>query len=379
MTDRDAERDAPRILSEIAEQPAIVRRVDARSGDAARALGRDLAARSGRLHLVGCGDMHFAASLATALAPAGAPVSAWRSMEMRWARDRLVAADAVVCASVSGRTPRTLEAASLARDAGARVVALTDNPGSPIDVAVDETLILGTAPPEALAQDAVYAGYRSTLPQTATFTAVLALELEIAAALGGAGDRAEPFADALEAALSVGEAIEAAAPPFLAGGRDVVILGSGPLHPVARYGAAKMTEYAVPALAQCLEEWNHLEAFVAGEATRVVVLALDGPSADRAAELTGPWEELGVRSLVFVRPGAGPFGGDHTRIVELAGRDDPIEVAAGAIVALQLLAAHGVATLGADPDRWLGGRRPDLLLSISNRTIRGSRLWRPRP
>ena len=140
------------------------------------------------LHLVGCGDMYFAASQVEALARPlwGLSVRAWRSMDLRWIRRQLGADDLVVCASVSGRTPRTLEAALLARDAGAQVLGITDNPGSPLDDALDETLILGTTPLELLANKS-YAGYRHIIAQTQTFTAVLVVELMLAATLQGKG------------------------------------------------------------------------------------------------------------------------------------------------------------------------------------------------
>ena len=87
--------------------------------------------------------------------------------------------------------------------------------------------------------------------------------------------------------------------PFLQGGANVLVLGSGPHLPLARYGAAKFLEFAIPAQAQCLEEANHLDCFVADAATRVIFLAADAASLARTEELLGPWAELGVASLVL--------------------------------------------------------------------------------
>jgi len=295
-------------------------------------------------------------------------------MEMRWIRRQLGGDDVVVCASVSGRTPRTLEAALLARDAGARVIGITDNPGSPLDEALDEAMILGTTAPELLA-DKSYAGYRHIIAQTQTFMAVLVLELMLAAALrreeadfAWIPDRVRQLVDALDQPASqlAGE--------FLAGGEQVVVLGSGPHWPTACYGAAKMLEFAVPATAQCLEEFNHLEAFVAERATRIIVLASDDEAESRARELTGEWECLGARSLVVAR--GGEFPGERTRWIELSSQG-LLDAIIGQVIALQLLVARGVSAMGRDPDRWLGGRRTHRIQAMSQRTIRGSRLWKP--
>ena len=320
--------------------------------------------------------MYFAASQVEALARTlwGISVRAWRSMDLRWMHRQLGAGDLVVCASVSGRTPRTLEAALLARDAGAQVLGITDNPGSPLDDALDATLILDTAALELL-EDKSYAGYRHIIAQTQTFTAVLVVELMLAAMLQGRGADLARIPDRVRHLVAVlDEPVRELAEVFLAGGERVVVLGSGPHWPAACYGAAKMLEFAVPATAQCLEEFNHLEAFVADRATRIIVLAADDEAESRARELTGEWECLGARSLVLAR--GGEFPGERTRRLELPS-ENLLDAILGQVIALQWLVARGVSAMGRDPTRWLGGRRTDQIQTMSQQTIRGSRLWKP--
>jgi len=363
------------MLVEIREQGDLLGRVssrwqaeiDERRGSCA---GKDL-------HLVGCGDMYFAAAQVEALARplCERSVHAWRSMDLRWMYRQLGAGDLVVCASVSGRTPRTLEAALLARDAGAQVLGITDNPGSPLDDALDDTLVLETAALELL-ENKSYAGYRHIIPQTQTFTAVLVVELMLAATLQGKGADLTWIPDRVRHLVSVLDPpLRELAEEFLEGGEQVVVLGSGPHWPTACYGAAKMLEFAVPATAQCLEEFNHLEAFVADRATRIIVLAADDESESRARELTGEWECLGARSLVLAR--GGEFPGERTRRLELPS-EGLLDAIIAQVVALQLLVARGVSAMGRDPNRWLGGRRTEQIQTMSQRTIRGSRLWKPK-
>ncbi|MBI4881317.1 MAG: SIS domain-containing protein [Planctomycetes bacterium] len=371
MSARDAE---STMLAEIREQGDLLERCLPLWREAVDRLVEDRPAR--RLLLAGCGDMHFAACQVEALAPhlCGAEVRALRSMDLRWARRLLAPGDLVVCASVSGRTPRTVEAALLAQKAGARVLGVTDNPGSPLAEALAETLVLGTAPPQEL-EAATYAGYRHVIAQTQTFTSVLLVELLLAAALSGARrDLAAVPGQVGALTRALDEPARAAAERLFAGGDKVVVLGSGPHLPAARYGAAKFIEFAVPATAQCLEEFNHLESFVADAGTRIVVLAADAESASRAAELTPAWKEVGARSLVLAARGL--FHGQDDPVLWLPG-GDLLDAVLAEIIALQLLAAGGVAAMGRDPRCWLGGLRTDQVQAMSSRAIRCSRIWTP--
>jgi glucosamine--fructose-6-phosphate aminotransferase (isomerizing) len=362
------------MLAEIREQRDLLARVLPRCE--AEIEKKHAGATVRELHLVGCGDMYFAASQVEALAGLlwGLRVRAWRSMDMRWMFRHLTSGDLVVCASVSGRTPRTLEAALLAREAGARVVGITDSPSSPLDDALDEMLILGTAAPETLTGKP-YAGYRHIIAQTQTFTAVLAVELMLAAALQGVAAELSRIPEGVRRFVGVLEdPARELAQEFFAGGEHVVVLGSGPHWPTACYGAAKMLEFAVPARAQCLEEFNHLEAFVTDRKTRIIVLAADEETESRARELTGHWESLGTGSLVLAR--GGEFPGERTRLLALPS-ENLLDAIFAEVIALQLLVAWGVSAMGRDPTRWLGGRRTEEIQTLSQQTIRGSRPWKP--
>ena len=76
-------------------------------------------------------------------------------------------------------------------------------------------------------------------------------------------------------------------------------------------------------------------------------------------------------SLVLARDG--DFLGEHTRMFRLPCRD-LLDTVLCEVVALQLLTAHGAHSMGRDPNRWLGGRRTDQVQSMSQQTIRGSRI-----
>jgi len=362
------------MLLEIREQGDVLARVMAQCKTDIGTIAISNAAK--RLHFVGCGDMYFAATQVKALCESlwGVTVRAWRSMDVRWAYHRLTAEDLVVCSSVSGRTPRTIEAGVLAREAGAKVLGITDNPGSPLHDALGDVLILGTTRPELL-QDDFYPGYRTIIAQTQTFTAVLLVEFMLAAAISGTEEDLEWVPQRLRELIDVLEdAARELAETFFVGGQQVVVLGSGPHWPMACYGAAKMLEFAVPATAQCIEEFNHLQAFVADEGTRIIVLAADDEAKSRAVELVGAWETVGAKSLILAKKGDFPV--EHPHLLELP-CDDLLDVVLCQLVALQLLVATGVAAMGRDPNRWLGGHRTEQVQLMNKQTVRGSRLWHP--
>lgn len=365
----------PFIEHEIAEQPEVLRRVLTTTRPRLEALvdvgiGDDVGART--LSFVGCGDMCFAAETAAWIARlhCAARAQAWHSMDLCWSAGQLGADDLVICSSISGRTSRTIEAARLARLAGAHVIGITDNEEAPLSGEVSGLAVLNTSPKDELVKGP-YPGYHHQIAQTKTYTAALLAELLVVTRASGVALDLDSIPDRLAMRLpELDTAIGGSASEWFSERPRVVVLASGPHLGTARYGRAKFLEYAIPATAQCLEEFNHLELFVADERTVAVVLAPDETSRRRAVELLEPWEDLGLRSIVLGIPGNYP--GRRTALVPIENDGKHVTPFVFAL-ALQLLAYHGAVALGRDPDQWLGGVRTNLVNRASQRTIRGSR------
>ena len=335
---------APYIEQEIREQPRVLAKVLRETG--ARIRDLIVPGEYRRVHLFGCGDMYFAANVVAWLARTrlGMDAYAWRSMEARWVCDGLTSRDLAICASVSGRTPRTLEAARAARAAGARVLGISDCEDAPISGEVDGLALLGTSPAAALGAGA-YPGYHHQVAQTKTYTA--ALMAGMLAVIRAAGERSaalDGVAEQVDKAISPLMAeITAQAESWFEGRRRVSVIASGPQRGTSLYGAAKFLEYAVPAHAQCIEEYNHLELFLADGETLALVLAADGHAVGRVEELLEPWEKLGVGSVVIGRPAEYP--GSTTGLIPLP-PTSPWTSAFLDALALQILAYRGAAALG---------------------------------
>lgn len=333
-----------------------------------------------RLFFTGCGDPFFASITAKILLEkaTGLMVDAMRSMEMRW-RQAVLGKDAlVVASSVSGRTPRTIEAALLAKKSGSLVLAVTDNPGSPITHAADQVILTNTSPKECLTVHS-YSGYQNLVPQTKTFTAVLLAQLLIGSCLipeeserraclsqlrKGPRLMQEFLKNRVQSIARMGKRLSSL--------KNFVILGSGPWFGTALYGFAKLLEYAIPSRYQCLEEYNHLEAFIASKSTCIIFLAPENLSSQRALELFSAYPVLGARTVVITNEPK-RFG-KHPHLVELPSTKGEWDMAFLAPVPLQILPLGIAIGKGRDPNQWLGGLRTDTILALSQKTIRGSRI-----
>lgn len=364
---------------EIHDQPRLWRRLLQDTPARVNALleglrpGREPAVR--KLWLVGCGDMHFAADAARWLAAPSAAclVEALSSMEMRWLHAQVEPQDLVVAASVSGRTPRTQEALLLARAHGARCVALTDDPTSELAGLADHVLVLGSRSANQGADDSVYPGYASEVPQTRTFSGMLILFASIVRVVAGRGPPLRPEeVDSLEDRLPwLAERASQQAATMCSVGtapRHVRVLASGPHAPLGRYAAAKLLEFAIPAGAQCLEEFHHLEMFVLDEGDWLVALTPDPASTSRWSEVAGKHALLGARQCAWSRASLGlpEEGGASLFYSQLS-----------LTLAVQFHALALASALGRDVQRWCGGVRRDEIFALSRETIRDSRRWHP--
>ncbi len=385
------------MAEEILETPALFTRlVDRLAGlveDVARRLGGETRSTS----YVGCGDMSFAAECVAAF---GRDPSArgMVSMDARWRSADWNESDLVVLASVSGRTPRTIEAAERAQRAKARTIAITGSPGAGLGNACEATIGIEFAPPADVERHA-YPGYRNAIAQTQSYAGILLAELMLDEALRSVrfgeapdwqrfgtlgnelGDRMESVRTACESAVR-----------DLGPNADVVFLGSGPWRGPASYAAAKWLEFTIPARAQCIEEYAHLEMFVASRETCLVWIAPDAASAARTSEAITPLARLGTHRVAMAEPGAVSLAnadavpravssGDtdaerarEVRSIDLAATPGPARLFEVTLAA-QWLALYGAMACGRDVTRWLGGVRTDFMTALGADTIRASRSW----
>ncbi|MDR7481922.1 MAG: SIS domain-containing protein [Armatimonadota bacterium] len=280
--------------------PALVRQTtrDARAGWAT-ALQAAGAGSIRRLVISGCGDSLFAAVAARLAVErfAGLPCEPMDALECgRYAAAGFGPDVAVVGVSNSGTTSRVLESVALAARAGARTLALTGAPDSPLHrlaaAGVARPVVAAGGPAGPTARVA-----RHLREYVGTLVALFALAWSLGLARGRLTEREVAREEqAVEAAAVLAQRTlqiaQDAVTPVLALVGDaerIYYLGAGPAYGTALFGAAKVVE-EVPmcGVPQHLEEWAHLEYFltmVEGARTRAVAVLPPGDSTDRGAEI----------------------------------------------------------------------------------------------
>jgi glucosamine--fructose-6-phosphate aminotransferase (isomerizing) len=140
------------VEADIAEQPEVLRQALAANADAVAEAQR-LLARRPLVRLLGIGSSRHAAGYGAACLDvlAGIPAAVLPAPGAAVARPPFMAGVPVVVLSQSGRTPALLDAAAAARQVGAPVVAVTNEPGSPLEQLADVTLACSAGPERVVA------------------------------------------------------------------------------------------------------------------------------------------------------------------------------------------------------------------------------------
>ncbi|HEY7455587.1 MAG TPA: SIS domain-containing protein [Thermoleophilaceae bacterium] len=189
--------------------------------------------------------------------------------------------------SQSGRTPEIAAVLERYRRAGARTLAITNDPGSPLAGSADAAIALA-------------AGDEAAVPATKTFTAQLAALALVAEALGPVPWTAadwERMPDAVAEVLDDPAPAERAA-ARLDGAAELVAVGRGYLMPVALEAALKLREAAgLRAEGWSAADFRHGPVTVAGAGLPVLAVEAAGPAAADVEELAGELEAGGATVL----------------------------------------------------------------------------------
>jgi len=241
--------------------------------------------------------------------------------------------------SQSGRTPEITTVLERYRAAGARTVAVTNDPGSPLAAAAEASVDLG-------------AGDESAVPATKTFTAQLAAVALIAEALGPVPWEAsdwEALAPSVAELLADPEPAERAA-ESLAGAEELVCVGRGYLMCVALEAALKLREASgVRAEGWSAADFRHGPVTVARGDIPLLAVSASGPAAADVEELARRLEAEGTPVLrLSDRAGASlPYP---------AALPEPLRTLPAAVRAQQLALALALRR-GVDPDEPHGLRK----------------------
>ncbi|MFG2407882.1 SIS domain-containing protein [Streptomyces brevispora] len=330
-----------RIMSgEMAEQPAVLRRILDQGAPVIRAVAAEIAARRPRFVLLTArGTSDNAALYAKYLIEItlGLPCGlASMSTTTAYGAKPDLKDVLVITVSQSGGSPDLVTSAKAAREAGAVTLAVTNNPDSPL-AAVSEYHI------------DVLAGPEKALPATKTYTAsLLSLYLFVEGLRGGDGAAAAILPELAEAILARGDEVKALASRYRFAER-MVITSRGYGYPTAKEAALKLMETSyIPALSYSGADLLHGPLAMVDNISPVIAVVTDGRGGEalqpvldrlrgRGADLfvVGPKTQVAAASAGFVLPTAG-----------VAEEVQPILE----ILPLQMLAYEVTIARGQDPD-----------------------------
>jgi glucosamine--fructose-6-phosphate aminotransferase (isomerizing) len=375
------------MLAQIHSLPALIREVVQPFDDAARAtLDHSLCLSLKRLFVTGCGDSHHAA-LGCELAfesIAGVPMEPMTALQFaRYAVGYLTETvpntNIVIGISVSGEVSRTLEALTLARQAGAATIALTATPGSRVAQAAERVFDSQTSPfPDPPGVHTP--GVRS---YTSNQIALLLMAVRLGEVRGkitsaeATAYRREilALADAAEKTI---EACDQAARSLAEEWKDAnefVFVGGGVNFGAALFSAAKVLEASGdPALGQETEEWAHLQYFAKAVNTPTFLISAGDRDLSRMTEVAVAAKTIGRRTVAVAPASAASLREAASAVLPLP---EGVREAFSPIIAAipgELFAAHRADAIGEPFFRSFGGGRSQAGGGGISR-IRTSEVW----
>lgn len=331
-----------RIMSgEMAEQPAVLRRILSEGAPKIREVAEQIAARNPRFVLLTArGTSDNAALYAKYLLeiqlgkPCG--LTSMSTTTAYGAKPDLTDC-LVITVSQSGGSPDLVASTQAARDAGAITLSVTNNADSPL-AAVSEFHI------------DVLAGPEKALPATKTYTAeLLALYLFVDGMRGGDGvDRAKVLPDLAEQILARQDEVKQLAGRYRFAER-MVLTSRGYGYPTAKEAALKLMETSyIPALSYSGADLLHGPLAMVDNVSPVIAIVTDGKGGQALQPVLDRLKDRGA-DLVVVGPKAQVDGASAGFVLPTDGVAEELQPILE-ILPLQMLAYEVTIARGQDPD-----------------------------
>ncbi|MHA1227562.1 MAG: SIS domain-containing protein [Candidatus Hodarchaeales archaeon] len=291
---------------------------------------------------------------------------------------------AVIGLSVSGNTPRVVEALRFAKKRGALTVGITDNPQGTLVKDADEIALIHASPPETLVNSSYsskeakdYVGYHHDVAQTKTYLANIAVLSKIISQcsrerlnydkmLKNAFESVERALGLKKEFVRIGESLSKSS-------GKVIFVGSGINSATSLFGAYKMFEFTLNGYACDIEEFCHTEYFISDTDTSIVFIAGDRPSWDRIIEIEPVISEV-IKARTVVLTGADLLSLKKSNYIALNLPQESFLSPFVFTIAIELITYSLAKSLGFDVNKFRGGRETEKYVGASYRTIRQSKV-----
>jgi glucosamine--fructose-6-phosphate aminotransferase (isomerizing) len=372
------------MLSEMLEQPKILNTIV--NDQHIKKIGTKVQ-ESGikRIFLTGSGDSYCAAWFGAYLGEKWNPnyeIRSFAPFEFVNHSDTLGLNQAVVIGlSVSGNSPRTIEAIRYAQKNGAKTIGITDNPKGKLVSEADQTLFIHASPPKTLettfysSEDAKeYVGYHHDVAQTKTYIA----NIGVLSTLMAHVSQESYTNELLETIQLVNKALNQRNEFQNLGnyGKNldkVFFIASGPNNSTALFGAYKMFEFTLNGYAGDIEEYCHTKYFITTERSLVIFLVPDKASLIRVMEIE-PVIRDEIKAKTIVLANSNFMEDIHPNYTPIK-LPNKIELSPLVFtIPVEFLSYSIAKAQGLDTNNFRGGLETEKYVSGSYKTIRQSKL-----
>ncbi len=375
------------MLSEMLEQPKIVESIfnDINIKNIGKFL---LESDIERIYFTGSGDSYCAAWFGAYLG------NKWRSdLDMRhyapfefvnYLNPHYLKKSIVIGLSVSGNTPRVVEALRFAHKHGAITIGITDNPQGKIAKEADLTLYIHSSPPETLETSTYategakeYTGYHHDVAQTKTYLANLAVQSKLIAHISL---QKEVNLNQVQETFQLVKKVMDQRPTLLKLGANlgntadrIIFVSSGPNGPTGLFGAYKMYEFSLNGFACDIEEYCHTNYFTTTKNSLVIFIASNSSSFNRIMEIEPVIREIiNAKTVVFMSSNF-----QNTLDSQYIFIETPKEEALSPMIytiPIEFFSYSIARSKGFDTNQFRGGLETEKYVSGSYKTIRQSKI-----
>ncbi|MHA1973271.1 MAG: SIS domain-containing protein [Candidatus Hodarchaeales archaeon] len=291
---------------------------------------------------------------------------------------------AVIGISVSGNTPRVVEALRFAKQNGALTIGITDNPQGKLVKDSSEIIRIHASPPETLVNSSYsspeakdYVGYHHDVAQTKTYLANIAVISKLISSYSKNQARHDKM---LESAFELVTQVINMKETFLEIGkslckssRKIIFVGSGINSATSLFGAYKMFEFTLNGYACDIEEFCHTEYFISDPSTSIIFIAGDEPSWNRIIEIEPVINDV-IKVKTVVLTGEDIIRNEKDNYIALPLPQESHLSPIVFTIAVELMSYSLAKALGFDVNMFRGGRETEKYVGASYRTIRQSKI-----
>jgi len=290
-----------------------------------------------RLFLIGCGTSYFISQFGEFVLRKTSPnksIRALPSSELNYEIDRLDEGTLVIASSRSGETTETCLSAKKAKDAGAYLIALTNEMDSKLAKMADEVIPM-------------QCGEENAVIMTKTFSSACLNLLKVSKAIRGE-TISERFPEVVRGLIKDYEDDVKKLSKKVASSNFVFVLSHREGYPIAREGSLKMMEGAiVPTAPFHILEFRHGPKALLNEGTTVIAILSKDDMFKENVKVMEECVEKGS-NVILITNSREEVDGASKLFVDL---DDPSEFSIAAITPIQMLSYYTALEKGINPDK----------------------------